>query len=175
MTIPANIYLVGPMGAGKSTIGRRLAIALDKPFRDSDKAIELRTGVDIPTIFEFEQETGFRQRECSVIDELTQEQGIVLATGGGAILAEENRRHLKERGFVVYLSASLKHLLRRTHNDRNRPLLQTQDPSARLQELLAQRDPLYREVADLIINTDHSNVRLVAQSILKALRSPTNG
>ncbi len=166
-----NIFLVGPMGAGKSTIGRRLAAALNREFWDSDKEIERRTGVDIPTIFEFEQEAGFRERERAVIDELTQKQGIVLATGGGAVLREENRARLKKHGVVIYLRTSVDQQLQRTHRDRNRPLLQTDDPRERLESLMKTRDPLYREVADLIVDTDNNNVRNVVQRILKRLKN----
>lgn len=166
-----NIFLVGPMGAGKSTIGRKLAAALDKPFWDSDQEIEQRTGVDIPTIFEFEQEAGFRERERVVIDELTRKHGIVLATGGGAVLNETNRNNLKTRGLVIYLRASLEQLIQRTRRDRKRPLLQTEDPAEKLRNLMHEREPLYEEVADIVINTDRANVRSVAQRILKRLQA----
>ena len=170
MTQKRNIILVGPMGAGKSTIGKRLAALLGRPFIDSDKEIELRTGVDIPTIFEFEQEDGFRNRESAVIDDLTQKEGIVLATGGGAVIRPENRAHLKERGYVIYLRTSVDEQLRRTAHDRNRPLLQTENPRARLESLLEQRDPLYREVADWVVDTDRGNARALAQRIVRRLR-----
>ncbi len=166
-----NIFLVGPMGAGKSTIGRKLAAALSKPFWDSDQEIERRTGVDIPTIFEFEQEAGFRERERHVIDELTQQHGIVLATGGGAVLSEINRHNLKTRGLVIYLRASLEQLIQRTRRDRKRPLLQTEDPGEKLRSLMLEREPLYEEVADMVVNTDRANVRAVAQRILKRLQA----
>ena len=148
-----NIYLVGLMGAGKTTVGRSLARLLQLPFYDSDKAIEERTGVDIPTIFEFEGEEGFRNREQKMIAQLTDLKGIVLATGGGAILREENRNLLNENGFVVYLHCSVDKLLERTRRDSNRPLLDTADPKARLEELFEIREPFYRACADLIVDT----------------------
>jgi shikimate kinase len=153
-----NIFLVGLMGAGKTTIGRQLARTLGYEFVDSDHEIEQRTGADIPWIFDIEGEAGFRERERTVIDELTQRQGIVLATGGGAVLDPANRRHLMSRGLVVYLRASVKHLFKRTALDRNRPLLQTDDPHQRLQQLLDERDPLYREIADIIVDTNNRSV-----------------
>ena len=155
---------------GKTPIGRQLAKTLGLEFVDSDHEIELRTGVAIPVIFELEGEAGFRKRERAVIDELTQQDGIVLATGGGAVLNAENRAHLKARGLVIYLCASLDKLVTRTARDRNRPLLQTTDPRQRLRELLEQRDPLYREAADIVINTDKGNVRQVVREILGQLR-----
>ena len=163
-----NVFLVGPMGAGKTTIGRRLAKTLRIPFWDSDHEIERRTGVDIPTIFEFEGEQGFRRRETRVLDELTQRSGIVLATGGGAIMSEGNRQHLKSRGFVVYLRTPVAKQLKRTARDRNRPLLQTQDPEARLEALMNERGPLYCAVADLIVDTDQDSVPEIVKRILAA-------
>lgn len=157
------------MGAGKSTIGRQLAELLGMRFLDSDKVVEERTGAAISWIFEIEGETGFRQREQRVIEELTQEQGIVLATGGGAVLNPENRRCLGGRGFVVYLLTSVEQQLERTRRDRNRPLLQIADPRAKLSELLLVRDPLYREVADLVLNTNGRSVRSVALEIARHL------
>ncbi|MGD8999205.1 MAG: shikimate kinase AroK [Granulosicoccaceae bacterium] len=164
-----NIFLVGLMGAGKSSVGRQLAKMLRCEFIDSDHVIEQRTGVSIPLIFDIEGEEGFRQREEQAIDELTRQSGIVLATGGGAVLRESNRQHLRNRGTVIYLSATVDQLYERTKRDRNRPLLQTDDPRARIEELLAQRDPLYREVADIVINTDGHSVRHVVNNILDAL------
>jgi shikimate kinase len=151
--IPGSIFLVGMMGAGKTSVGRVLAKRLDKVFYDSDHVIEQRTGVKIPVIFEIEGEQGFRHRESVVLDELTALENVVVATGGGAVLAEGNREKLRTRGTVVYLRASVKDLLNRTRHDKNRPLLQTADPRARLTELYEIRDPLYREVAHVTIDT----------------------
>jgi shikimate kinase len=164
-----NIFLVGPMGAGKSTIGRKLAQSIKAEFIDSDREIESRTGVKIPLIFELEGETGFRKREKAMIDELSQRHPVVLATGGGAILDEENRRVLHERGNVVYLQTSVEQSLQRTHRDQNRPLLQTENPEQRLKELLETRDPLYQEIADLVVNTNGRTVPSVCNEILKKL------
>jgi shikimate kinase len=169
MNKPGSLFLTGPMGAGKSTIGRQLAKQLGMPFYDSDHEIEERTGVDIPLIFELEGEAGFRKREAAVIDELTKLPDIVLATGGGAILDPENREHLKSRGRVIYLHATINQQLRRTRKDRNRPLLQTENPRAKLEELLEIRDPLYRETAGLIVETDGMRVRDVVQKIMQRL------
>jgi shikimate kinase len=165
MKVSGSFFLVGPMGAGKSTIGRKLAHALGLKFVDSDREIELRTGVDIPLIFELEGETGFRKREQEVIDELTATPGIVLATGGGAVLDAQNRRNLASRGTVIYLQTSVEQQLQRTAHDRNRPLLQTDNPREKLEQLLAERDPLYREIADIVIETDGCRVRDVVQKI----------
>jgi len=162
-----SFFLVGPMGAGKSTIGRQLARTLDIPFIDSDREIEARTGVDIPLIFELEGESGFRKREQEVIDELSATPGIILATGGGAVLDAHNRRNLAARGTVIYLQTSVDQQLQRTAHDRNRPLLQTDNPREKLQQLLDQRDPLYRDVADLVIETDGCKVRDVVQKITR--------
>ncbi|HEY7760155.1 MAG TPA: shikimate kinase [Burkholderiales bacterium] len=159
VTAPDNIFLVGMMGAGKTSVGRMLARDLGKQFYDSDHYIETRTGVKIPVIFELEGEVGFRAREASAIEELTALHGIVLATGGGAVLSEANRRVLRARGVVVYLRASANELWHRTRHDRNRPLLQTDDPFARLTELYAQRDPLYREAAHLVIDSGSQSLR----------------
>jgi len=153
LTIHGNIFLVGMMGAGKTSVGRLLAKRQNKVFYDSDQVIEQRTGVKIPVIFEIEGEQGFRHRESVVLDQLTALNEIVLATGGGAVLASENRDKLKSRGTVVYLRASVKDLLNRTRHDKNRPLLHTADPRARLNELYEIRDPLYREVAHVTIDT----------------------
>jgi shikimate kinase len=169
MKAPVSIFLVGPMGAGKSTIGRQLARALRVDFVDSDKEIEARTGASIPLIFDLEGEAGFRAREKAMIDELTRRPGIVLATGGGAVLDAENRSRLTSRGRVIYLRTSVEQQLSRTARDRNRPLLQTDDPRARLVHLMEIRDPLYREVADLIIETDGQRVQEVVRKILKRL------
>jgi shikimate kinase len=160
-----NVFLVGPMGAGKTTIGRQLAKRLGWEFVDSDHEIELRTGATIPLIFEIEGEEGFRKREQAVIDELTQRRGIVLATGGGAVLDPDNRRYLAARGMVVYLRASVDILFGRTSRDKSRPLLQTEDPRGRLAAILEERDPLYREVADVIIDTDKHGAREVVRDL----------
>jgi shikimate kinase len=158
------------MGSGKSTIGRQLANNLKKEFKDSDHEIVARTGASIPLIFEIEGEEGFRRREAAMIDELTLLDGIVLATGGGAVLREENRHHIKQRGVVIYLYASVDQLFERTSRDHNRPLLQTENPRQKLQELMEQRDPLYREVADMVVHTDDRSIRSVVKEILVRLR-----
>ena len=159
------------MGVGKTTIGRRLATLLVKTFVDSDHEIEKSTGVDIPLIFELEGEAGFRRRESKILDELTQRPCIVLATGGGSILDSRNRRHFKQRGFVIYLHAPIDHLLRRTSRDKNRPLLQTGDPRTRLKQLMEQREPLYHEVADMIVETGDQNLRKVVCEIVTRVKS----
>ena len=161
--------MIGPMGAGKSTIGRRLALALNKDFVDSDKEIEQRTGANIPLIFELEGEAGFRAREKAMIAELSQRNNIVLATGGGAVMDANNRHCLSEYGFVIYLDTSVDEQLKRTRKDTNRPLLQTANPRQRLEELLQLRDPLYRDIADLIVHTDGQYVKRVVQTILRRL------
>ena len=166
-----NIFLVGLMGSGKTTIGRSLAKRLNKRFVDADHEIEARTGASIPWIFEIEGEASFRQREADVIRDLTAQEDIVLATGGGAVLNEESRKFLKERGTVVYLRASVNSILQRTSHDRNRPLLQTDDPRARIEELSLQRAPLYQEVAHIIIEMGRPNIQSVVQSIISQLPS----
>lgn len=169
MAAPGNIFLIGLMGAGKTTIGRQLAQALGKEFLDSDHEIEARTGVNIPLIFELEGEAGFREREAAVIDELTARENIVLATGGGAVLREENRRYLKQRGKIVYLRATVDQLLERTRKDKNRPLLQTEDPRARLEALLEEREPLYLGLADLVVSTGQGSIHKVVETIQRKL------
>ncbi len=171
MSNPGSFFLVGPMGAGKSTIGRQLARALHLEFIDSDREIEVRTGVDIPLIFELEGESGFRKRERHVIDLLTARKGIVLATGGGAVLDPENRKCLASRGKVIYLHASVEQQLQRTAHDRSRPLLQTDNPGQKLAELMQVRDPLYREIADWVIETDGCRVREVVQEIIRHIEA----
>jgi shikimate kinase len=171
MNQPYNIFLVGPMGAGKTTIGRKLANALKLRFVDSDHAIEQRTGADIPWIFDIEGEAGFRRRERVVIDELTKEAGIVLATGGGAVLDKKTRKRLAERGVVIYLCADIDRLLERTARDRSRPLLQTDDPRHSMEELMKARDPLYREIADDIIMTDKCTAPQAVRRIQRELNS----
>ncbi|NJN46663.1 MAG: shikimate kinase AroK [Candidatus Competibacteraceae bacterium] len=165
----SNLFLIGPMGSGKSTVGRRLARVLGREFIDSDKEIEQRTGVSISLIFEIEGESGFRGREKAIIAELTLRSGIVLATGGGVVLDSDNRRWLIQRGLVVFLSASVDEQLRRTRRDSGRPLLQTGNPRKRLEELFRIRDPLYREIADLIVRTDESPSRRVVENIVRNL------
>lgn len=164
-----NVFLIGMMGAGKTSVGRVLARRLGKTFHDSDHVIEERTGVKIPVIFEIEGEAGFRNRESAVIEELTSLDDIVLATGGGAVLRESNRALLKSRGLVVYLRANVRDLLNRTRQDRNRPLLQTADPRARLTELYEMRDPLYRETAHLIIDTGSQSLSSLVQRLHQQL------
>ncbi|MCY1273604.1 Shikimate kinase 1 [compost metagenome] len=159
------------MGAGKSTIGRLLAKELKLPFKDSDKEIEHRTGADIPWIFDVEGEQGFRDREHAVIAELCTLDGIVLATGGGAVLRQDNRAALRGGGRVVYLHTSVEQQIDRTARDRNRPLLRTSNPGQILRDLMAIRDPLYREIADIIIETDTRPPRLVVQEILERLQA----
>ncbi|MCG7907794.1 MAG: shikimate kinase AroK, partial [Candidatus Thiodiazotropha taylori] len=166
-----NLFLIGPMGAGKTTVGRQLAEHFRKEFIDSDLEIQRRTGVDIPTIFEFEGEEGFRQREQEVIDELTQREEVVLATGGGAVIREQNRKALSSRGLVIYLHCTVEQQFERTHRDKNRPLLQTDDPMAKLKSLMAERDPLYRQTADLLISTEGRNTQAVVQDIRKQINS----
>jgi shikimate kinase len=164
-----SIFLVGPMGAGKSTVGRLLADKLRYQFKDSDHEIEARTGTTIPTIFDIEGEQGFRDREQAVIDELTQQPGLVLATGGGAVLRPENRQALAGRGFVVYLKSPVHALVQRTRFDRNRPLLQTDNPAEVLERIVKEREPLYQEVADLVIETEFYSVHRVVKQILDRL------
>jgi len=160
------------MGAGKTTMGRRqIARRLNMDFEDSDHAIEAHTGVDIPLIFEKEGEVGFRKREMTVIDDLTQQSQLVLATGGGAVLAKENRQHLKNRGIVIYLHSDIKHLLERVRHDKKRPLLQTADPAATLRKIMQIREPLYRETADIIINTGQQSIRAVINVMLDKIKA----
>lgn len=167
-----NIYLVGPMGAGKTTVGRHLAELLGRTFVDSDHEIERKTGANIPWIFEKEGELGFRTRETAVINELTNSTKIVLATGGGAVTQSANRDYLKQRGIVVYLFTPVEIQLQRTYRDKNRPLLQVENPEQKLRELLAQRDPLYREVAHHVIETNQGAARDLALSILQIITAP---
>jgi 3-dehydroquinate synthase len=167
--LKSNIFLVGLMGSGKTTVGRALAKRLNKRFVDSDHEIEARTGASISLIFEIEGEASFRQREAEVIKDLTAQQDIVLATGGGAVLRPENREYLKSRGTVIYLRASVSSILQRTSHDKSRPLLQTADPRKRIEQLSQEREPLYREVADIIIETGRPNVQLQVQAILEQL------
>lgn len=170
--MPDNIILIGPMGAGKTSVGRQLAKALDRPFYDSDQEIVRRTGVDIPTIFDIEGEAGFRVRERNILSELVHKDGIVLATGGGAVLMEENRQLLRRHGVVIYLQAPVTMLVKRTARDRNRPLLQTEDPEQRIRELLELREPLYRETATYTVSTNRQSVRQVVKQIIRHLETP---
>ena len=170
-----NIFFVGLMGAGKTTVGRYLAKNLGLDFYDTDQEIEKRTGVRVPTIFEMEGEAGFRKREVSMIDELTQLPNIVLATGGGAVLSADNRQHLASRGHVIYLRASVQDLFLRTRFDRNRPLLQNNNPKAKLEQLFAERDPLYLEVAEYIVDTGNQPVINIVQQIEEILTSSESG
>lgn len=165
----SRIFLVGPMGAGKTTIGKKLARALRWRFVDCDHEIEQRTGATIPLIFDIEGEAGFRAREKRVIDDLTRDDDIVVATGGGAVLDADSRLALAERGFVIYLHAPLEHLLARTRGDTNRPLLKAGDRVKKMQDLLTAREPLYREVADLTVDTGALTLTAVVQTIRAAL------
>jgi len=167
MKHPRNIFLIGPMGAGKSAVGRYLARTLHLTFVDSDDEIESRTGVDIPFIFEKEGEEGFRKREAVVIDDLSKMDGVVLATGGGAIVESDSRSRLGGRGFVVYLFTTVDQQVSRTRKGRERPLLEKSDPRSTLQELLETRDPMYREVADIVVETDGRKVKSVADEIIE--------
>lgn len=170
-----NIFLVGLMGAGKTTVGKLLSRRYHKTFYDSDHEIETRCGVKIPVIFEIEGEAGFRKREEMAIAELTALSNVVLATGGGAILSAANRERLKEHGIVVYLRGTPEHLFERTRHDRNRPLLQTGNPLAKLRELYQQRDPLYREVADIVIDTGRQSVAAMARGLYQKLEAINSG
>ncbi|WP_345549364.1 shikimate kinase AroK [Microbulbifer aestuariivivens] len=166
-----SIFLVGPMGAGKSTIGKLLAAQLRLPFADSDKVLEEKAGADIPWIFDVEGEAGFRRRESEILQALCEGPVQVIATGGGIVLREENRRLLRKHGQVVYLQASIDQLLERTSKNSNRPLLQVANPRARIIELVEERDPLYREVADLVCETDHCTPKQAAVRVAERLMS----
>lgn len=166
-----SVFLIGPMGSGKTAVGRLVARQLHYGFVDTDAEIESRTGVDIPYIFEKEGEAGFRLREREIVDELTQWRRMVVATGGGAILMPENRARLAERGLVVYLLASIDQQVERTRHGRHRPLLtNAEDPRQRLTELMAFREPLYREIANLVVGTDGRRVQSVADEIVRGLQ-----
>ncbi len=164
------LFLVGMMGAGKTTIGRSLARVLDREFVDLDHELEARCGVRVSLIFDIEGEEGFRKRETMALNECSRRRGIVLATGGGAVLAPENREYLKQRGVVVYLRASAEELFRRVSRDRNRPLLQTADPKGRLRSLLQEREPLYEEVASLTFDTGTMAVTQVVRCLVPLLQ-----
>jgi len=165
-----NVFLIGPMGSGKSAVGRHLARLLRFSFYDSDADIEAKTGVDIAFIFDKEGEAGFRLREKESIERLTRLEGVVLATGGGAVIDADNRRVLAERGTVVYLETSVEQQLERTRHGRHRPLLNDADPQEKLKELMLRRAALYAQIADLTISTDGRRVQLVAEEIYQALR-----
>ena len=170
-----SVFIVGMMGSGKSTVGRRLADLMGLDFVDADSVIEERAGADISWIFDVEGEDGFRQREEQVLDALSQRPGIVLATGGGAVLREVNRRRLHERGVVVYLRGSVDIIVARTRQDRRRPLLQGVDAQQRLADLLEQRRPLYQEVAHLAVDTDDGSAQRVAERVLEAVVAHREG
>ncbi len=164
-----NIFLVGLMGAGKTTIGRSLAKRLELNFVDTDREIEARTGVSVPTVFDIEGEEGFRRREAEVIQAISRQDGQVVATGGGAVLRTENRANMRAGGFVAYLNVPPTILWERTRHDRNRPLLQVDNPLLRLEELYAIRDPLYREVADLVVDGGRMGAQTIVQVLVKEL------
>ncbi|UTW45179.1 shikimate kinase AroK [bacterium SCSIO 12696] len=165
-----NIFLVGPMGTGKTTIGRQLASALRMGFVDLDQAIEESCGADITWIFDVEGEQGFRRRESQVLQQLSEQSGVVLATGGGAVLAAENRQILKQKGVVVYLCSTIEQLLERTRKDRKRPLLQVDNPRDVLEKLMEQREPLYQEVADVVSTSRDQRPHLAAEELAEQLR-----
>jgi shikimate kinase len=171
MLTKRNIFLIGPMGSGKTAVGRQLARLFRFTFHDSDADIEAKTGVDIPFIFEKEGEAGFRLREKESIERLTRLESIVLATGGGAVIDPDNRRALAERGAVVYLATSIDQQIERTRHARNRPLLNDTDPEERLKDLMLRRAVLYAEIADLTVSTDGRRVQLVAEEIQHELRN----
>lgn len=167
-----NIFLIGPMGAGKSTIGRQLAQQLNMEFIDSDQEIEQRAGADISWIFDLEGEEGFRKREERVINELTQKQGLVLSTGGGAVLSKDTRNYLSARGIVIYLQTTVEKQFQRTQRDKKRPLLQdVADPRAVLEELAKVRNPLYEEIADFILPTDEQSAKIMANQIVDLIEN----
>lgn len=169
MAVRRSIFLVGPMGAGKTTIGRRVAESLGLDFLDTDEEVERRTGTTISIIFEIEGEAGFRKREHQALSDLTARQGVVLATGGGAVLLPENRELLRSRGTVVYLRTSVAEQLRRTRNSTHRPLLQGDDPEQRLREMALAREPLYESVADLVVESPGRKVGATVKDVLDRL------
>ena len=170
MNYSGNVFLVGPMGVGKTTIGRVLADLLGIEFYDSDREIEASTGADIPWIFDVEGESGFRIRETRMLEQLTQKKNIVLATGGGAVMSAENREWLMARGVVVYLRAPISQQIERTSRDKTRPLLQTPNPEEKIRELMNIREPLYQEVADIVVDTYRRNPKTVSQDICSQLK-----
>ncbi|SOB76650.1 shikimate kinase [Marinobacter sp. LV10R510-11A] len=173
MSLPKRVVLIGPMGAGKSTIGRMLARELGYRFLDSDRIIEARCGANIPWIFDVEGEGGFRLRETAMLDELSAEPESVLATGGGAVMRAENHPLLKKDAVVIYLRTSIEQQVERTRKDRNRPLLQNDDPEGVLRRLFAVRDPLYTELADIIMYTDRKSPRLVVRQLVNRINPKT--
>jgi shikimate kinase len=170
MQYSGNIFLVGLMGAGKTTVGKLLAQHLNKQFVDCDREVENRSGASIPLIFEIEGEAGFRRRESRLLHELASRDNLVLATGGGAVLSEENRKLLASRGTVVYLRASVQELWLRTRHDKNRPLLQGTDVRNKLKTLYIERDPLYREIADIVVDTNRQGVRVLVLQLEQDLQ-----
>ena len=170
MEKPRNVFLIGPMGAGKTTVGKLLADELGLEFLDTDREIEERTGADIAWIFDVEGEAGFRKREAAMLDELTARTGVLIATGGGIVLLEDNRKRLVSRGTVVYLDAPLDQQVERTNRDRNRPLLEAGEPREILENMQSERDPLYREVADHVFRADKRSARMLAAEIARVLR-----
>jgi shikimate kinase len=173
MSNKQKIVFIGPMGAGKTTIGKQVATQLGCDFYDSDRVLEERTGVSIPLIFELEGEDGFRRRETEVIEELCKNKNIVLATGGGAILRKENRKILQKKSLVIFLNASLEQLFERTCKDKNRPLLQANDPKQKLKDLLEQRLSIYEEMADIICKTDNQSIHHTVSDILEKINKST--
>lgn len=169
MSLDGNIIFIGLMGAGKTTVGRQLAKQLGKTFYDTDHEIEKRTGVKIPVIFDLEGEAGFRKREAAVIEEMAHQTNIVLATGGGAVLAQKNRKVLKENGCVIYLRATVNDLYKRMRHDKQRPLLQNVDIKAKLETLYQERNPIYTEMADMILDTGHQPASTLVNQIKKSI------
>jgi shikimate kinase len=165
-----NVYLVGPMGSGKTTLGRRAAVLLGLEFIDCDQEIERRTGATVNLIFDIEGEPGFRDRETALLGELSEQSGRLIATGGGAVLREENRELMRNSGFVVWLRTSVEHQIARLGRDRSRPLLQTPDREKLLHQLAAERDPLYTGMADLVFDSSHRNVKRVAEELCREIR-----
>ncbi|MCO1332970.1 shikimate kinase AroK [Microbulbifer sp. OS29] len=170
-----SIFLVGPMGAGKSTIGKLMAAQLQLPFVDTDKVLEERTGADIPWIFDVEGEAGFRRRESEILEELCRGDSHIIGTGGGIVLLEENRRQLQKYGYVVYLQANIDQLLERTSKNSNRPLLRVPNPRQRIAEILQEREPLYREVADIICDTNDLSPKQASLLVAERLSNLLSG
>ena len=171
----SNIFLVGMMGAGKTTVGRALAARMKREFVDTDRLLVDRTGVAVATVFEIEGEDGFRRRESAVLREVCEQEALVVATGGGIVLAEENRRVMRESGTVIYLRARVESLWERTRHDSNRPLLATPNPREKLAELLKQREPLYREVAHITVDSGPQSATTLVNRVLAALRAGSTG